>query len=96
MEELTGVLQRPKFGLPLGVIQTIIAELTSVGILVKPKISIKKIRQDPADNRILECAAEGHIEYVVSGDSHLLELKQYKAIPIVTPSQFLVLLEKRS
>ena len=96
MEELTGVLQRPTFGLPLGVLQTIIAELTSVGILVRPKISIKKIRQDPADNRILECAAEGHVEYVVSGDSHLLELKQYKAIPIITPSQFLVLLEKRS
>ena len=68
VEELREVLQRPKFGLPSVLVQTIISELASVGVLVKPTVSINKIRHDPADNRILECATEGHAEYIVSGD----------------------------
>jgi len=94
LEELTGVLQRPKFRFPPGAIQAILAELTSVCYLVRPATSVSQIREDPADNRILECAVEGRADYIVSGDGHLLDLKQYKNIPILNSSQFLILLQK--
>ena len=50
-------------------IHAIIGELTSVGNVVRPVTPIDEIREDPADNRILECAAEGHVDYIVVGVS---------------------------
>ena len=44
---------------------------------------------DPDDNRILECALESHAQSIVTGDNHLLKLRPYRGICIVTPKQFL-------
>ena len=38
---------------------------------------------------ILECAETGKVDYIISGDDHLLKLKQFKDVKIVTPSEFL-------
>ena len=96
VEELTGVLRRPKFGFPPEVIRATVGELTSLGDMVKPVGSIDEIPEDAADNRILECAAAGHADYIVTGDHHLLQLRQFKDTKIVTASQFLALLEERT
>jgi putative PIN family toxin of toxin-antitoxin system len=42
-----------------------------------------------ADNRILECAAQGNADYIITGDSHLLEMKSFGGIQIVTVADFL-------
>jgi len=44
---------------------------------------------DLDDNRILECALEAGASVLVTGDDHLLRLKQFKNIPILTPRIFL-------
>ncbi len=49
---------------------------------------------DPDDEMFLACALEGEAQAVVSGDHHLLELGEYRSIPILTASQFLELLSK--
>lgn len=46
------------------------------------------ICRDPKDNMFLECAIAANAYYLVSGDSDLLVLKEFKKIPIVTVSQF--------
>lgn len=56
--------------------------------LVKPKHRICMLNDDP-DNRVLECAAEGKADWIVSGDSHLLALKEYRGIPIFKAVEFL-------
>lgn len=56
--------------------------------LVKPGLRLR-VLEDDADNRILECAVEGHADLIVSGDHHLLGLKEYGGIPIVRVSEFL-------
>lgn len=58
-------------------------------ILVFPDIEIDIINADPSDNRFLECARTGETDCIISGDSHLLALKEYEEIPIITPGQFL-------
>jgi putative PIN family toxin of toxin-antitoxin system len=45
--------------------------------------------RDPDDDLFLACALEGHADYLVSGDSHLTEIKYYHGVQIVTPRQFL-------
>jgi uncharacterized protein len=56
--------------------------------MVHPKERIEVIADDP-DNRILECAVEGQAEFIISGDRHLLNLKVYQGIAMVTPVDFL-------
>ena len=49
------------------------------------------IKDDPEDNEILACALEAGADYIVSGDKHLLNLKHYQSIAIVTVQEFLKL-----
>src|SRR5262249_4940684 len=57
--------------------------------MVIPGKTLEVIREDPADNRILECAVEGSADLIVSGDQHLRGLKSHQGIPIVRPIDFL-------
>ena len=56
--------------------------------LVKPGMRLR-VLEDDADNRVLECAVEGRAEWIISGDHHLLSLKEFRGIPIVRVSDFL-------
>lgn len=44
---------------------------------------------DQKDNKYFECAIDGWADFIVSGNKHLLELKEYRWIKIVTPREFL-------
>jgi putative PIN family toxin of toxin-antitoxin system len=45
---------------------------------------------DPADAKILACGFAGKADVIVTGDKkHLLPLKKYRGIPIVSPAEFL-------
>jgi predicted nucleic acid-binding protein len=45
--------------------------------------------RDPDDNKFIECAVDGRCGYGISKDRHLLDLKQYNKIQIVTVDEFL-------
>lgn len=65
--------------------------------IVSPQKRIYKIKQDYADNRILEAALEANADYIVSGDKkHLLSIKSFKGIPIVGATQFLQFFFKKT
>ncbi len=51
--------------------------------------TILAISEDPADNKFIECAVAADAEYVISGDRHLLNLKVFKGIRILPPTEFL-------
>jgi len=49
---------------------------------------------DPTDNKFLALAVDGRADYIVSGDKkHLLFLKSYEGIPILSPAAFLAAIE---
>ncbi len=48
--------------------------------------------RDPDDNMFLACALEGGVDYVVSGDPHLREIKQYHSIQIISSQQLVKML----
>jgi putative PIN family toxin of toxin-antitoxin system len=62
--------------------------LARVAEIVVPKIIVRAISDDESDNRILECAAAGKADLVVSGDYHLRRLKSFEGIGIVRPVDF--------
>jgi hypothetical protein len=43
---------------------------------------------DPKDDMVIACAIVGKADYIVSGDPHVLVLKQAQDIPILTPAEF--------
>ena len=58
-------------------------------MFVKPTESIFIVTDDPEDNKIIECAVVGESKYIISGDKHLLKIRQYKEIRIMKASDFL-------
>lgn len=57
--------------------------------LVKPKEKINHIKDDLRDNIILECAVAANAKCIVSGDKHLLNLKKFRGIKILSAKEFL-------
>jgi len=56
---------------------------------VTPLIKLNVITEDPEDNIILECAETARVNYIISGNDHLKNLKSYKGIKIVSPKTFI-------
>lgn len=57
---------------------------------VKPETVI--IKRDPKDDKFLHAAIEAHADYIVSGDDDLLDLKEYEGIRILSPNDFLAII----
>ena len=61
--------------------------------LVVPNKKIEIVKDDPDDNKFIETALEGKAEYIVTQDKHLLKIKEFKGIKIITPEEFIKLFE---
>lgn len=68
-----------------------VEELISIATMVEPKEKVNIIEEDPDDNKILECAIEGKVNYIITKDNHLLKLKEFRGIKIITPEDFIVI-----
>lgn len=67
--------------------------LRSVSQMTEGKLKIDIIKDDPDDNRYLECTLEGRADYIISGDHHLTALGYFHGISIVPPQTFLLVME---
>ena len=65
---------------------TLIEELHDLCEIVTPGKRVHVITADPDDDAILECAQSAQAELIISGDSHLLDLGQWRGIDILPPS----------
>ena len=59
-------------------------------------LTLNVLPADPQDNHVLAAAVETNCTLIVSGDHHLLDLGEYQGIRILTPRDFLTLLEAPS
>lgn len=88
--EIAEVL-RKKFNWESWQISQIIDDIRETATLIIPDQTLSIAKKDEYDNRILECAVEGKAQYIVSGDKqHLLPLKEYQGVKILSPAEFLI------
>ena len=87
MSEVEEVLAG-KFSWPEPLVRAACDPLWNLADVIVPTIRIKDC-PDADDNRVLECALEGEARYIVSGDHHLLDMKRFRNIDIVTADEFL-------
>ncbi|MEA2081386.1 MAG: putative toxin-antitoxin system toxin component, PIN family [Elusimicrobiota bacterium] len=64
--------------------------------VLSDSLHLNVIKDDPDDNKFLACAVEANANYIVSGDKHLLNLRHYKNISVVTVRKFLEILKQQS
>lgn len=88
IEELVGVLEE-KFQVPREWILEAAGVLRANSRLIEPGEEIRIIKDDPMDNRVLECAVAAKADLIVSGDHYLLDLKSYRGIKILGVSESL-------
>jgi len=69
-----------------------ISYIKNIATVINPDISLSVIRNDPSDNKILECAFAVGADYIVTGDrNHLLPIKKFRGIKIMNSAEFLKL-----
>lgn len=88
LTELEKVLKRD-FKETQELIDKQIAIILKYSKIVRPTKKVNLVKEDPDDNKILECALSAKAKYIVSGDPHLYNLKKVFRITILTPKDFL-------
>lgn len=93
LAELEDVLGRKKFAKRLSVAQVTVDELVfgyaALATTIRALNIEPVILADPDDDFVLACALAAKAEIIASGDSHLLDLKEYQGIRILTVNQVL-------
>ena len=90
LTELASVINRPKFDKYISKSdrRKFFEVLAPLCINVEIIQSIQASR-DPKDDKFLEVGINGSADFILTGDTDLLELHPFHEIPIYSPSQFL-------
>ena len=88
VSEIIKVLKDFKIKFSDDMIKEWIDSIIRNSIIVEPKESIKIVKDDPKDNIFIETAVAGNVDYIISQDIHLLKLKEFRGIKIITPEEF--------
>lgn len=66
----------------------------TLATIARTRSRFKVVEEDPSADIVLRAAHDGRAEYIVSGDRHLLTLREFRKIKMVTVSQMLDILER--
>ena len=90
IDEYVRVLAYPKFELTEKEIRYLVyQQLLPYSHVVKTYTGQVIVQKYPSDDKFIRCALAGNAKVIVSGDIHLLALKVYQDIRILSPAQFL-------
>jgi len=73
-------------------VDDVILKLLKAALITPGGTLAEGVSDDPADDMIIACALEGRADFIISGDHHLTDVKDYQGIKIVAPSTFLALI----
>lgn len=91
LDELAHSLGYRKFAKRIAAFNTSVAQLTqqyaAIASLTPAAMIQPTVPGDPDDDQVLACALAAPAGLIVSGDAHLLNLKQFHDVPILTPRE---------
>ena len=86
LSEYQKVLERD-FGYTSKEIEHIMEKVFAFITLIKPAGKVYAVKDDPDDNKIIECAVESDSQYIITYDNHLLKIAAYQGIKIIKPEE---------
>jgi putative PIN family toxin of toxin-antitoxin system len=89
LNEFLHVLSRSKFQLLVPQIKQFYEEIINISNIVYPMQKLLIVKEDPGDNMLFECAIESNANFIVSGNKHVLRVKNYQNIEVITPGNFI-------
>lgn len=89
LEEYARVAARPLYGLSPTELHTLLFQVKERAEWVHVTSQLVVVTADPADDKFLACAVDGHADWLVTGDRHLRALKQFRGVRIGPPAAFL-------
>jgi uncharacterized protein len=90
LEEYAEVLSRPKFGFATRETRKWMKAVRGAATVVHPRKTLS-VTADPDDNKILECALEGRVDFIVTGKVRHFP-KKFQDVRIIKPLAFLTIL----
>lgn len=87
LAEMSRVLRRPRFDFEPRKIGTFLALYKSRAKLVSPSRTLAICREDPSDNRFLECAEAAKAEFLITGNKSHFPLR-HRNTAVVSPREF--------
>ena len=69
-------------------VEVFVSRLQEIFIIVGPLPELQVVERDPKDDMIISCALLAKADYIISRDTHLLDLRTYRGIQIVPPEDF--------
>ena len=92
VQEFEDVLTRDKFQKRLAALGTgiddIVNDLAGFAEISDVITDLKVVVNDEDDDKFIACAIATQSKYLVSGDNHLIDLKKFRSVSIVTPLEF--------
>ena len=70
-------------------LQDVRQKILKIANRVEPDGTVNASKDDPDDNRILECAIKAGSDSIVTEDKDLLRLKEFQGIRIIRAADFL-------
>ncbi len=99
LDEFEDVLSRDevkeRFGYSNREIEFLAQSVRKISTIVEARPGFTIVKEDPKDDVVLNTAYEGKADYVVSGDHHLLNLKSFKGIKVISPKQMMNIITRR-
>lgn len=98
LQEYAEVLQSKEIQDKIGdkglMLKQTVQKIASIATIVYPINKIDVVKADPDDNKVIECAVQGKVDYIITRDKHLLNLKTYDGIRIITPKELFDMLNR--
>tara|TARA_Y100000310_G_scaffold287656_1_gene312697 strand:- start:330 stop:743 length:414 start_codon:yes stop_codon:yes gene_type:complete len=88
IEEIKEVLARD-FSLEKQEIDDIVDSFVYFTHLIEPKEKVDVVKEDPDDDRILECSVACGAKFIITYNKHLLKLRKFRGAKIILPGEFL-------
>ncbi len=72
-------------------IENVIRKIISISEIIETTTKLEVIKEDITDNIFIETALDGNADFIISYDCHVLDIKEFKDIKIVNPTEFIIL-----
>jgi hypothetical protein len=96
--EIKNVMSRPKIAQRLSMVEIsfIISNFERFSRKITANEKIDLVKEDPDDNKFLECAVAASADYIISGDEHLLKIREFRGTKMLSPAEFIEMLKNNT